>query len=306
MTELPMTPSTSGADPVTSAPVPAEGEGGHVCVTFDFDALSSWMARGQLTATPRSRGEFAAVAVPRLLHTLAARGIVATWFVPGHTALTYPGLTRLIEEHGHEVAVHGHAHENVAALEPAAERAVLRRSLDALTDVCGRAPRGFRAPAWDLSDASVGLLAEHGLLYDSSLMGHDYAPYPCRTPDAVDETGVRWGEPAGLVEIPVAWSLDDFPHLEFLRTPSGIMPGLRDPAGMFANWKADLDYMLRDIANGVLTVTMHPEVIGRGHRLLALERWLDDVARRGVTFATCEQIAGLVRSGRVLGEYRPA
>ena len=292
--------------PATTADAAAARTGGRVCVTFDFDALSAWMDRGQLTATPRSRGEFAAVAVPRLLHTLAVRGIVATWFVPGHTALTYPELTRQILEHGHEVAVHGHAHENVAALDPATERAVLRRSLDALVEVCGHAPRGFRAPAWDLSDASVGLLTEHGLRYDSSLMGHDYAPYRCRTPDIVDQEGVRWGTPVELVEIPVAWSLDDFPHLEFLRTPSGGMPGLRDPEEMFAHWTADLDYMQRDIVDGVLTVTMHPEVIGRGHRLLALERWLDEVARREVTFATCAQIAELVDAGSVLGEYRPA
>ncbi len=300
-----MTSSTSSTG-VSGATGPAKGTGGYVCVTFDFDALSSWMARGQLTATPRSRGEFAAVAVPRLLHMLAARNISATWFVPGHTALTYPELTREIMAQGHEVAVHGHAHENVAALEPAEERAVLRRSLDALNEVTGQLPRGFRAPAWDLSDASVALLVEQGLRYDSSLMGHDYAPYPCRTPDTVDEAGVRWGAPAGLLELPVAWSLDDFPYLEFMRTPSGVMPGLRDPAEMFANWTADLDYMQRDIENGVLTVTMHPEVIGRGHRLLALEHWLDDVARRDVTFATCEHIADLVRSGATLGAYRPA
>ncbi|MGW0857430.1 polysaccharide deacetylase family protein [Streptomyces sp. NPDC002690] len=278
---------------------------GYVCVTFDFDAISSWMARGMLTATPRSRGEFAAVAVPRLLHILESRSIPATWFVPGHTALTYPELTRELIDRGHEVAVHGHAHENVAALEPAEERAVLKRSLDALKEVTGTLPRGFRAPAWDLSDASVDLLVEHGLRYDSSLMGHDYAPYPCRTPDVPHDGGVHWGEPAGLLEIPVAWSLDDFPYLEFLRTPSGLMPGLRDPREMFASWTADLDYMVRDFEDGVLTVTMHPEVIGRGHRLLALEHWLDEVASRGVEFVTCEQIADLVATGAEPGRYRP-
>ncbi|MFB6672980.1 polysaccharide deacetylase [Streptomyces sp. NPDC056390] len=299
----PTTPPSRNA--VTDQVDSSTSRRGYVCVTFDFDALSSWMARGMLTATPRSRGEFAAVAVPRLLHILESRGITATWFVPGHTALTYPELTRELIERGHEVAVHGHAHENVAALEPAEERAVLQRSLDALKEVTGTLPRGFRAPAWDLSDASADLLVEYGLAYDSSLMGHDYAPYPCRTPDSLDDSGVRWGEPAGLLEIPVAWSLDDFPYLEFLRTPSGLMPGLRDPAEMFANWTADLDYMVRDFEDGVLTVTMHPEVIGRGHRLLALEHWLDEVASRGIEFVTCEQIADLVSSGAELGQYRP-
>lgn len=278
---------------------------GHVCLTFDFDGISAWMARGQLTATPRSRGEFAAVAVPRLLHILERRGMATTWFVPGHTALTHPELTREIAAAGHEIAVHGHAHENVAALPVAEERAVLRRSVEAVESVTGRRPRGFRAPAWDLSDDSVALLLEEGLAYDSSLMGHDYAPYRCRTPDEAHQDGVRWGEPTELVEVPVAWSLDDFPHLEFLRTPAGVMPGLRDPAQMFANWSGDLDYMLRDVEQGVLTVTMHPEVIGRGHRLLALEEWLDRTAALDVDFVRAEDIAQRVRAGEELGRYRP-
>ncbi|WP_314175199.1 polysaccharide deacetylase family protein [Streptomyces winkii] len=279
---------------------------GYVCVTFDFDALSGWMARGQLSATPRSRGEFAAVGAERLLHTLARRDLVSTWFVPGHTALTYPGLTREIAAAGHEVAVHGHAHENVAALPVEEERAVLQRSLAAVESVTGRRPRGFRAPAWDLSDDSVVLLVEHGLAYDSSLMGHDYAPYRCRTSDEVHQDGVRWGERTDLVELPVSWSLDDYPYFEFQRTPSGVLPGLRAPAEMFGNWSDDLDYMLRDIHRGVLTVTMHPEVIGRGHRLLALERWLDRLAELDVEVTTCERITELVRAGEELGGYRPA
>src|SRR5690625_4326256 len=102
---------------------------GHVCLTFDFDALSVWVDRGQLTATPRSRGEFGAVAVPRLLDVLERRGLPATWFVPGHTARTYPELCGRIRDGGHEIALHGFAHENVAALDADAERDVLDRSI---------------------------------------------------------------------------------------------------------------------------------------------------------------------------------
>ena len=36
-------------------------------VSFDFDALSLWIQRGMKTPTPISRGEFGAVAVPRIL-----------------------------------------------------------------------------------------------------------------------------------------------------------------------------------------------------------------------------------------------
>jgi peptidoglycan/xylan/chitin deacetylase (PgdA/CDA1 family) len=88
--------------------------GGTVCLTFDLDAVAGALGRGQLSATPISRGEFAAVAVPRLLHLLASRGITSSWFVPGHTALVYPGLLADIVAADQEVAVHGHTHRNVA------------------------------------------------------------------------------------------------------------------------------------------------------------------------------------------------
>ena len=42
-----------------------------VCISFDFDALSGWIARGMATPTPISRGEFGPnVALPRILALL--------------------------------------------------------------------------------------------------------------------------------------------------------------------------------------------------------------------------------------------
>jgi hypothetical protein len=75
---------------------------------------------------------------------------------------------------------------------------------------------------------------------------------------------------------------------------------------MFANWTGDLDFMLRDVRNGVLTVTMHPEVIGRGHRLLALERWLDGVLEREVALTTTGEVARRFADGERFGDYTPA
>ncbi|QBI54433.1 polysaccharide deacetylase family protein [Streptomonospora litoralis] len=279
---------------------------GYVCLTFDFDALSVWVDRGQLSATPRSRGEFGAVAVPRLLELLARRELVATWFVPGHTARTYPELCRRIGDQGHEIALHGDAHENVAALPEDAERAVLDRSLAAVQDVAEGGIRGFRAPAWDLSENTVALLNERGLRYDSSMMGHDYAPYHCRVGDRVDAEGVVWGDPTPLVEVPVSWTLDDLPHLEFLTSPARTLPGLGDAERMFGDWEADLTYMLRETEQGVLTVTFHPQVIGRGHRLLRMEEWLDRIAGTGVAFSTVGEVAERFAAGEELGRPKPA
>jgi hypothetical protein len=61
-----------------------------VCLTFDFDTMSGFIARGLTTPTPLSRGEFGARASARILDVLESRGIRATWFTPGFTIETFP------------------------------------------------------------------------------------------------------------------------------------------------------------------------------------------------------------------------
>ena len=46
-----------------------------VCLTFDFDTQSGFIARGMTTPTPLSRGEFGALASRRILAFLKSRGI---------------------------------------------------------------------------------------------------------------------------------------------------------------------------------------------------------------------------------------
>ena len=43
-----------------------DNKAGYVCLSFDFDGPSLWMQRRMTTPTPVSRGEFGAVAVPRI------------------------------------------------------------------------------------------------------------------------------------------------------------------------------------------------------------------------------------------------
>ncbi len=273
---------------------------GTVCLTFDFDSFSGELPGG--SPGDLSRAEFSAVGVPRILNLLEHRGIPATWFIPGHTVETYPTLCRDIVRAGHEVALHGYAHENNSRLTADEERRVTRHAYEAVAEVLGETPKGARTPSWDLSPATLDILTELGLVYDSSLMAHDYQPYYVRQGDRHSIEGPsRLGEPSRLVELPISWSLDDWPAFE----TNGRGRALQNARLVFENWRDDVAYMLRDFEDGVVTLTSHPEVTGRGHRLLGYERLVDEIRQMGVTFSRMDTVAEAFRAGRAYGQYRP-
>jgi len=275
---------------------------GHVCLSFDFDGPSLWIQRRQTTPAPISRGEFGAVAVPRILKLLAQRGILATFYVPGHTIETYPDVCRAIAEAGHEVALHGYAHELNAMLSQDEERQILLRSMKLIEDLTGAPPTGYRAPSGDVTEQTLQLLIEHGLTYDSSLMGHDYQPYKVRLGSTFPtDQPAQWGTETDLVELPWSWTLDDYVYLEFVTFRRMLMPGLKSPVEMFENFAGDVEWMVREVTAGVVTPVFHPQVIGRGHRLLALEAWIDRVAALGITFSRMDHIAAAVADGVTFG-----
>ena len=263
-----------------------------VCLTFDFDAMSGFVARGLTTPTPISRGEFGAVAAPRILDILARFGAPSTWFVPGVVIGTYPQVCERIVAAGCEIGHHGWTHRIPASLSREQEETELMRGGEAIAKLAGRKAKGYRSPSWDLSPHTIELLLKHGFAYDSSMMGHDWLPYYARQGDAIEpEAPVRFGKPSTLLEMPISWSLDDFPHFEYLVDRTGVRPGLQNASGVLENWLGDYDYMARETDWGVLTYTMHPYVIGRGHRMMAFEKLLKAVAEGGGVFVTMEEAA---------------
>jgi len=263
-----------------------------ICLTFDFDALSAWIFCGATTPTVLSRGEFGAVGAQRILGLLAERGITSTWFIPGHTIETYLEICERVHAAGHEIGHHGYLHEPPGELSREEEEAVLVRGNEAIRRLTGAAARGYRSPAWDLSPYTVDLLLAHGFVYDSSMMGHDYLPYRARTGDVISHVGpARFGPTTRLIELPISWSLDDYPHFEYVRTPSFTQQGLQAAQGVLANWLDEFRYMARTVEWGVLTYTFHPQVIGRGYRMLLLERLIDGLAEQGATFVRMDAAA---------------
>jgi peptidoglycan/xylan/chitin deacetylase (PgdA/CDA1 family) len=262
-----------------------------VLVTVDFDGISSWInAQGNLPVMT-SRGEFSVIGISRLLQTFEHFGVAATFFVPGHTAVTYPDLLRQILDLGHEIGHHGWMHESPLTLSRAEESAVLHRGIDAIRSVTNQRALGYRAPGWELSCHTVELLLEVGFEYDSSQMANDYVPYWCRVGDQHDPNGpYRFGSTVPLVEIPVSWHLDDGPYFEpiYDRHHQLVNPGLRSGHDVEAIWLDEWTYLTERAGGGAFVLTLHPEVIGRGYRMLMLERVLDRMtSQRNARFMRC-------------------
>lgn len=269
-----------------------------VCLTFDFDAVALWVSSfKQTTATPVSRGEFGAeIGVPRVLKLLERHGISSTFFVPAHSAVSFPRALGMIRDAGHEIALHGYCHETPIGLSRDEEASLLDRSIDKLRKAVGGGftPVGYRSPAWDLSSNSIELMEERGLLYDSSMMASDYHPYLARKNHHVDEHGYDRGPLSSVVEIPVAWELDDFPYFCFTNRP--LYPALRSPGEVYEIWKAEFDYC-HSLPDSVFTLTMHPQIIGRGPRLDMLDRLIAHMREQdGVRFAAVAEEAARRRA----------
>lgn len=267
-----------------------EGKTLAVSIGSDFDAHSVWMGTfGLSSPSYLSRGEFGAeVGVPRLLDLFGRYGIQATWCTPAHTMITFTERFQSILDAGHEIAAHGCWHEPVPKLEGAEERRLMEKTLELHEKYVGKRPRGYRSPAWDFTEDTLSLLEEFGFEWDSSLMGRDFEPYHPRPVDVGWEEGSTFGEPSPILEFPVSWFLDDFPVAEYI---PGVNQGLGSSDVMFQRFKDHFDYAYKNVPGGVLSITVHPQTIGRAHNIIGFEKLIDYMASfPGTWFATLSDI----------------
>jgi len=252
-----------------------------VALTFDFDAESAWLGSFK-TDTPSalSRGAYGATeGVPRILRLLERYSLPATFFIPGDTADRHPQETKAIVSAGHEIGHHGYLHEPPPLLSEQEERTMIERGLDALDRIAGTRPRGYRSPAWELSKATFGLLEEYGFAYDASQLGAD-RPYWV----------MHEGRRTPLVEVPSAWELTDSGH--FMMVPSAGLPGGKAPSHVEEVWREDFDGLYEEGGDACFVLTMHPQIIGRPHRMRMLERIIKHITRHdGVWIAQMGEIA---------------
>jgi peptidoglycan/xylan/chitin deacetylase (PgdA/CDA1 family) len=192
----------------------------------------------------------------------------------------HPDEARSYVANGHELGLHGWIHERNMLLDPKDERDLAFRCADTLERITGRRPVGLRTPSWDFSDATLPIVRELGLLYDSSLMADD-EPYELLADD----------EPTGIVEIPVEWIRDDAPYFSFDRY-SAIRP-YTPPRQVLSIWRDEFDRAYAEA--GLFQLTMHPHITGHRSRMAILDELIEYIAdHNGVWWATHADIARYV------------
>ena len=176
-----------------------------------------------------------------------------TFFLEGRHGEEDPATVAEVVARGHELGMHGWAHEPWAELAPDEERRLAERATEALTDAAGEAPVGFRAPGGERTGATAAVLAELGYRVDASLGDG-------MTPAVLAD---------GLAQVPFVWGGVDGAF--YLR------PEPADPAEVRAQWTEQLGKVAEQ--GGLFLTICHAEITGAD---LSRLRVLDDVVAAAV------------------------
>ncbi|AUV81933.1 polysaccharide deacetylase [Salinigranum rubrum] len=267
-----------------------------VCLSYDFDAVSTWLWSYDSWDEPtrHSRGVFGAeVGAPRLLDLHDKYDVPATWFIPGHTIESFPEICGEVWDRGGDVQHHGWSHTGPATFESEEdERADVERAVDNIVDLTGRKPTGYRSPAWDFSAHTLDILADIGIRWESSKMASDFTPhYVYGGWEAPPDGPYVRGEPTDIVELPVSWQRDDWPPLTFTWARPHRM-GYVPEDSIFQRWYDQFDWMYENVDDGVFILTMHPQVMGQAHRIMRLEALVQHMSTKpDVEFKLMDTVA---------------
>jgi peptidoglycan/xylan/chitin deacetylase (PgdA/CDA1 family) len=208
--------------------------------------------------------------LPRITRVLDAYGVRASSTMNAGIVGAYPRVAEAVLEAGWEIVAHGVVQRSLAAEDD--EGAVIREAVETLGAFAGARPRGWLGP------------------------GLQQTP---RTPALLRQAGIEWV---------CDWVLDDLPV--WIRTPAGPLIGVpyslelndsvlhaveRHPSGeIFRRLELTLEALEPELARGprVVTLGLHPHLIGVPHRIGYLARALELLtARQDAVFMTGSEIA---------------
>ena len=233
------------------------------------------------------------VGVWRLLHEFEKRGLPLTVFGVGMALQRHPELTAAFVELGHEIACHGWRWISYQNLDEATEREHMRLGLDAIEKLTGNRPLGWYTGR-DSPQTRRLVADDGGLLYDSDYYGDDL-PFWMKVkrtdgavvprlvvPYTLDTNDMRFALPQGFAQA------EDF--FIYLRDSFDALYAEGDPNGQNAP--------------KMMSIGMHCRLLGRPGRLVALQRFLDHVAKHDKVWV-CRRI-DIARHWQATHPFNPA
>jgi allantoinase len=204
------------------------------------------------------------VGVWRILREFEKRGLPLTVFGISMALERHPELTAAFVELGHEIACHGWRWVHYQGMDEALEREHMLKGIEILKKLTGEMPAGWYTGR-DSPNTRRLLVDQGGFEYDSDYYGDDL-PFWMRVqrsdgqvvphlvvPYTLDSNDMRFSLPQGFSQ-----SEDFFTYL-------------RD--------SFDTLYAEGDESPKMLSVGMHCRLLGRPGRMVALQRFLDHIAK---------------------------
>lgn len=256
-----------------------------VALTFDLDAETFWFSRTMdsiYSPNLMAEGSYGPkVGVPRILDMLDRQKLKATFFIPGWVIERHTETCREIVRRGHEIGYHGYLHEKTYF--PEQDRELVLKSKKIMKDLLGVEPLGYRAPEADLTQETINNIIANGFEYSSNTMDADW-PYFHKGRDG-----------RKIVELPFNWLYDDSSHFFFtLQNPERRR--ICSPSYVKEIWQSEFDGLYEE--NGLMTLVLHPQIIGRVSRVNMLEDLLLYMKTKpGVVIGPALDISRLAKEG---------
>ncbi len=205
----------------------------------------------------------------RLFESLQRLGVTPTLALNGIVCETYPRIAQAALDAGWEFMGHGYVQGPMHGLDD--QRDAIRRTIAAIRDFTGKAPRGWESPGLTETGETIDILAEEGIEYVADWVLDDQ---PCRI-----ET--RGGP---VVSVPYSVETNDIPIFALQNNESDAM--LKRTIDQFERLYAESKKITR-----VMAISVHPYLSGTPHRIGYLEKIYEHImARPDVAIWTGEQI----------------
>jgi len=200
----------------------------------------------------------------RILREFEKRQLPLTVFGVSMALERHPELTAYLVQHGHEIACHGWRWISYQAIDETTERQHMQTGMDIIQKMTGQAPLGWYTGRD--SPHTRRLVVDHGgFEYDSDYYGDDL-PFWMK----VAKTN---GEVVSHLVVPYTLDTND---MRF-----SLPQGFSQAEDFFIYLRDSFDALYAEGADSpkMMSVGMHCRLLGRPGRIVALQKFLDHIAK---------------------------